>query len=205
MAFPTTPVLDTFTRADENPLTGIWLGELTPGESQLQLLSNRAAGVNPDPLFNGSYTTPVGADCEAYATIPVDDAGNRCEVYARVFIDVGGLDAYCVSRVGSTWSIRKKTNSGDAAVGATATQAFSAGDSLGIACYGSTIEGWYKPAAGAWTLVLSRTDTTWTNAGYIGLRLFGTVYRADDFGGGTIASTGVVREQRIRSSRSGAW
>lgn len=187
MAFPTTSVLDSFTRADENPLAGIWLGALTNTENQLQLVSNTAAA--PDAAaFCGSYTTSTSADCEAYATVSTNDAGNRSELYLRVFTDASGLDGYCVSRVGSTWSIRKKTNSADAAIGATATQAFSAGDSMGITAYGTTLEGWYKPAAGAWTMVLSRTDSTYTSGGYLGLRAFGTTYRFDDFGGGTIVS-----------------
>lgn len=186
MPFPTTPILDTFTRADENPLAGIWTGPMEPGGDSLQLLSNQVATIGA-VNFGGSYVSALaGADCEAYATIATNDAGNRSELYVRGFTDINGLDGYCVSRVGSTWSIRRKINTGDAQIGATATQAFSSGDSMGIAVYGTTLEGWYKPAAGAWTLVLSRSDSTYAAGGFIGIRMFGTTYRVDDFGGGTI-------------------
>ncbi len=185
-AFPINAVIDSFTRADENPLGSPWGGILTTGEAQLQLLSNQGAGSTAD-VFNGSVITgPFGPDCEAYMTLATIDVGNRAEVYARVFNDASGIDAYCVSVVGSTWSIRKKTNSSDAALGANHTQALSAGDSIGIRCIGDEIQAWYKPSGGIWTMLFTRNDTTWTAAGGIGARMFGTTYRIDDFGGGTI-------------------
>lgn len=189
MAFPSTPIIDAFTRADENPLAAPWLGQLISTEDQLQLVSNEAAVITAG-TFGGSYTTLCGPDCEAYATFTTVDAGNRCEVYARVFIDGSGTDAYCVSQVGGTWSLRSVTNSTSAAIGATFVQAVASGDSMGIKVSGNTIEAWYKAAAGAWTLLATRTDSTWTNAGYLGLRFFDLTYRADNFGGGTTVATG---------------
>jgi hypothetical protein len=42
MSFPTTPVLDAFTRANESPLAGSWGGAIQASDGRLELISNQA-------------------------------------------------------------------------------------------------------------------------------------------------------------------
>lgn len=189
---PTTPVIDTLTRANENPLGSPWLGALQPAlsEPQLELSSNQGKGTAAAG-FSGSYTTLCGADCEAYMTVPTIDSGNRIEVYARI-VDihaVNGTDGYCVSVAGTAWTLRLVNNSSSSALGATVTQAFSNGDSLGIRAVASTFEAWYRPTGSPdWRILFTRQDGTFTTGGYLGARMFGTVYRFTNFGGGNVRS-----------------
>ena len=202
MPFPTTSVLDTFNRPDENPLASGWLGPLTfTGENQLKVLSNQAAGTTADPSFNSSYwNTTYGPDVEAYAKVPAINIGNRIEIYARI-VDVhpiDGTDAYCVSVAGTAWTLRKITNSSSVAIGAIETlTALAANDEFGIEIVGTTLNAWHKPVAGAWTLLFSRTDSTWTTAGFTGLRCFGDIFRIDDFGGGNRVGTSLSDDPPI--------
>jgi hypothetical protein len=69
-------------------------------------------------------------------------------------------------------------------LGATAAQTVSVGDKLGIRAIGSTIEAWYyDSSAGTWSFLFSRTDSTYSSAGYIAMESRGSAL--DDFGGGT--------------------
>jgi hypothetical protein len=63
-------------------------------------------------------------------------------------------------------------------------------DSIGIQVDGSNIEAWHKTSAGAWTLQMGRTDTTYSAAGRLQVGMWGdaggATYRCDDVGGGTM-------------------
>jgi hypothetical protein len=64
---------------------------------------------------------------------------------------------------------------------------YALGDKLGLECIGSTIAA-YVFQSGAWSQLGTRTDSTYSAAGKIGVRLSdaGSNSRIDDFGGGTV-------------------
>jgi hypothetical protein len=72
----------------------------------------------------------------------------------------------------------------------------AAGDDFGISCIGSTISGWYRPAAGSWTLIGSVVDTAVTGTGYIGWWTDSTdkAWVFDDFGGGNASALQVPQQ-----------
>jgi hypothetical protein len=80
----------------------------------------------------------------------------------------------------------------------------AAGDQLAFTKEsGGVLKAWAKQGAGAWTAITTVTDTTYFNAGQtynIGWGAFGSTYRLDDFGGGTIISGASQPAARPRSS-----
>lgn len=180
MTFPTTSILDDFNRADETPLSGggNWAA-LDQFIANLDLASNRVTS-------SGGYsywTTSTDANCESYSTFI---SGSSVRIFARLK-DVGGdsiFDGYCIAYVGGTLILMKATNSTLAQIGVSSySVTLVSGNKIGLRCLGSTIEGWLY-SSGVWANVLSETDSTYPNGGYIGVGIdSGSVL--DDFGGGT--------------------
>jgi hypothetical protein len=199
MSFPpVSGVLDGFNRADEGPppsaswtstnaLTGF-------GTGQLVVLSNQCKATTSG--IGGAYwnLTDFNADCEVYATVSTLGAnGQALRLYARL-TDIGAstTDGYVLEFTPlagtDTWKIFEITNGVLTQVGATATQDIVAGDGIGFDLVGSTLKG-YRFNAAAWTEILSRTDSSHTAGGKIGMALQQTQWRVDDFGGGSKSIT----------------
>jgi hypothetical protein len=90
---------------------------------------------------------------------------------------------YCVQVVGSTWTIRRIDTGAAVQLGATVNQTVAAGARLAITVIGSTIKAWYSPTpTGAWTLLITSTDSTYATAGYLAIE--SRASHVDDFGGG---------------------
>lgn len=183
MAFPTTPILDSFTRGDQTGLGSGWTGTLWTGETDLDIVSNQAKSA---ASWRSSYRSaaPFGPDCEAYCTWQ----GQRVFLNLRmVQIGAGTMDGY---QVGVTAALDgfvfyRVDNESGTQLGAAVTQALTAGDSFGVQIIGSTIYLYYKLAAGSWSLIGTRTDSTYTAPGYIGIEANLNAI-IDDFGGGTV-------------------
>lgn len=195
MAFPSTAILDDFTRSNENPIGTPWAAApLIPAEDRLQVVSNRGKGTNAAAFNSGYLPTSYEANAECYFTVSTADSGNRIEAHARV-VDINvinGTDGYCVSVAGSAWGLRVFTNSSSTAVGGLFTGPVLAnGDGLGFRISAGLLEAWHKPAAGSWTQLFTRSDSTWNAVGFIGARMFGTTFEIDDFGGGSIVDSGL--------------
>lgn len=192
MAFPTTPILDTFAGADESPITTNWSGPIYPGLDQMRRLSGQLAA--PATSFGGSWydIATYGPDCEIYITIQTLGAdGNSVFLYARTLnLNTTSLDGYSLhfeTRSGADFfRLIQMTDGGDTIIDSDDTISWSAGDSLGMACIGSNIQGWRKPVAGSWTQVLDATDTVYPGAGFLAVAADADTFRLDDFGGGTI-------------------
>lgn len=76
MLFPSTPVLDTFNRANESPLDAPWAPAVYWWGTDLDLISNAVANGNvtgPTIFASGSYwtTSLFGPNFEAYVTVTV--------------------------------------------------------------------------------------------------------------------------------------
>lgn len=202
MAFPTTGILDLFAGATEDPITTRWSGSLHAGENQLKRLSGQARHETVITAAGASWydVQTFGANCEAYcivATRPND--GNPCSVYARVINPgTGSLSGYRVrlqsvaGGANDIFRILRIDNNVSTTLGADMTQEFASGDSIGIECIGNQISAWYKPAAGSWTLLGTRTDATYSAAGFLGLEVGSATDDVvfDDFGGGTVIAGG---------------
>lgn len=186
MAFPTTSVLDTFSDTEGPPMTG-WA---TP-TGYAGLKSNGSTCLADAANAVGFWNSVLsGADCEAFCTVTTaTSSSNTVGVWARC-ANIGSgatVDGYFLSMgEGATdlWSIYRVDNGVPTLLGSTFSQEVSDGDSIGIAVIGTTIEAWYKASGGSWTMLDSRTDSTYSAAGYIGASISDTTGRIDDFGGG---------------------
>jgi hypothetical protein len=179
----TTPILDGFNRANENPLnpTNWQARESHP----LKLVSNQATGTDAINFCFGVWL-PGGAitDCEAYATLGTRN--NWSGVCARVQAGSGASTAagYCFSSHSDGSLNLELLNGAGLATAGTGTLILSPGDKIGIACTGTLIEGWSWTAAGGWVRRLFATDATFAS-GLLGARQGLQTGTIDDFGGGS--------------------
>lgn len=196
MFFPVNGVVDAFNRANETPIAAPWAGPLFSGEGQMNLTSNALKFSTTSGIFSGSYYNQLfGPDVEAYftlSTLPADT--ERINFMARVQNPgAAGINGYMVTLIASgvgndTVRIRKTTAGSNSTLGADITsEDFAAGDGLGIQVIGSTIKAWRR-SSGVWRELGSRTDTSFTTAGYIGFEGDGTTTVIEDFGGGHAGS-----------------
>lgn len=190
MAFPTTSVIDAMTRT-ETPLSdaGKWAGKAFTTDVDINDTSTGAVNsstISWSSAYRGDITP--GADTEIFVTRAVVNA--EVELLARIQSpNSAGADGYLMDISGSTWSIWRIDNVAQTQVGSSATQATSAGDSIGFELIGSALKGYRKPSGGAWnqTPIISVTDATYNIAGRIGMVAGpGTTGRMTDFGGGTV-------------------
>ena len=189
MAFPTTGIIDNFNRSDEGPpLSSNW----TAVSNGHKVVSNTCeATISGDcrSLWNAST---FGPDCEAYITI-VEETAWCQSVYLRMTTLVNGtMDGYnCYADTGNDYiEIFRVENGGFTQLGASVAHTWADGDKIGGECIGDTIKGYIDSGSG-WGEEISRTDSSYPDAGYIGLRtqpVPAAYMTLDDFGGGTIVS-----------------
>jgi len=208
---PTTPILDDFNRADENPLSGggNWAQVGAPcavlgGGGPLALVSNEATRIG----FIGCHsywTTSFNADQESYARISafVPTGETELSLYARM-TDPGvanGSDGYAFHLQATTWRLTEFTNgvcttlvSGPWPLSGgllplihvdAAALNFTVGIYLWLRCEGTTIAGYTTDLLGS-VQVFSVTDSAHNNAGNIGIRVRADAMAWDDFGGGNL-------------------
>ena len=190
MTFPTTAVLDDFDRDDEGPPpSASWTSQA--GEDGLLVLSDQCAGEDSNNDCFAWWNTEYGSSSEVYVTLDTlpedglsailfarfdsqdtDGSGYRL-VYNRE--DEDSPDIFAVERI----------DAGDETELLSIEQDINTGDSIGLEIVGSTLTVYHKPGSGSWTSLGSATDSTYADAGYIGLMLGGSAARGDDFGGGT--------------------
>lgn len=192
-SFPTQGILDTFTRANENPLSdgGKWTCPyLSP--LSLQIVSNQAVGQTTSDSGCFWNNATFGPETEAYVTVAtLPPSGASVLLTARQ--DTGSVNGYavfmCISGscdFGVGWTI-VRIDAGGPTVLATNAGVISAGDSIGMLIKGSTITA-FKKSGGVWSSVFSTTDSTYSAAGNIGVNVEsggGTTAALTNFGGGT--------------------
>lgn len=195
---PSTGILDPFT-GTENPLATNWTCPLWSGDANLKKASGVCNAEFTGASSSGYYDlAQFGPDCEAYCSVPtIGTGGDILALYLRMSsVGTATPDGYALVGVfGATDQlvVMRIDNGAGTEVGAYEAQELAAGDSVGISVIGSTFKMWYKPAAGAWSQVGSdRSDSAYSNAGYIGLRMnqsTAAVWSTDNFGGGDILTT----------------
>ncbi len=192
-AFPTTPLLDNFDRSNEGPIGGNWSTPVTQVGfgAQAALSSNGIISQNTPPATVSAYwDIETFLNSEAWIECDADlEATESFVVYARLK-DVGTVnwDGYQVALVfDGSFTIARRDNAVSTLLASTTVTA-SVGDYIGIRCVGSVIQAWHRPVGtGVWVHVLSATDSTYPDAGYIGFGMFTTdlTTKLDNFGGGT--------------------
>lgn len=195
MPFPTTPILDTFTGADENPITTNWTCPLWSTDGNLRRLSN--ALTKPGASFDSGYydLATFGPNCEIWGTLVTKTTTDLdyIRLCARM-TDAGtatpdGYSLHVETRAAGNdkWTITRIDNGGPVPIGVSPEQEVANGDGIGLSIIGDQLEAWHR-ASGIWSLLFTRTDSTYSTAGYLGVDMKGGAGTIvfDDFGGGTI-------------------
>lgn len=188
MPFPTTGVLDTFTRADDPSSAGTnW----TVINQSLGIISNTL--YNPvGSGFSIGYWNPAtyGPDSECYFTIPtLPGSGQEVSAWLRMTnTSLAVFTCYGFTWTGGTQNLRiRKFVSGSATDLNNATVAVAAGEKLGVECIGTTLTA-YLFSGGSWSSVLTTTDTSISAAGALGVTIQNGIARLDDFAGGQVVA-----------------
>lgn len=198
---PSTPRLDAFTRPDEDPLAGSWLGPLDGGGAPLQLVSGGAVG-RVGASSTSYWKNPFPLNQEVVVTLATKwtnlDAG------LALFVNVqapgsGGLSGYVVALYTASvdsldraelYRIDTGTYAILASVGGGALT-FASGDRFWI----ETVPGLItcsRFAGGVWTPVVSAVDATY-GAGVLGLGSDDNTLVIKDVYGGTTGRGGTTR------------
>lgn len=185
MAFPSTPILETFTGANgTTPPSAALLNDYFIPDQGIAIQSNQGTGETAS-FGNSAYTpSAYGPAMETYVTVgTLPGAGEYLGVLGR-----GGtgatLDSYDFYMVDTSAEFYREDDGVPTQLGASESVSWVAGDGIGILINGSTITG-YRRSGGTWSIVSTRTDSTYTAAGYCILYIDGDTARVDNFGGGT--------------------
>lgn len=192
VSFPTNGILDNFNRADESPLAGGWSANpFWSGDVLHRVVSNQCTPVTTG-FADAMWATGFTANQEVYVTMPTVAGITSIGLYCRGINENSGgftnqyyfagfeADGDVVLQVqdGTETTLGSMTLSGGA---------IANGDSIGLSCVGSAIKVFYKRAAGAWTEVISVTETRHNVAGKVAINAdCSGFYTLDDFGGGNI-------------------
>lgn len=189
---PTTPLVDTFNRPPENPVSqgGRWSASAINGGQRLQVANAllQSTGTTGSAFRVGNQDP----DMEAHVSIAVSPQNGNGIVLFVTLQDVGtaawdgyGLRIY--KQIGGyLWQLYKYTNGSGAPIG---TQSWNgiplSGDRILLRRAGSSLQAWHY-TSGTWTLRLSASDGSFFG-GRIGLQIidggYGGVPVLDDFGG----------------------
>jgi len=202
MGFPSTAVLTTFAGGDENPLSegGNWPANVdTDNDGDLQLISNQAAAAT-DAGSSMYWNATFGPDTEAHCNFTASNDSQSARVYLRL-ADAGTTtpDGYmalffynAALKLLQFWRLDNGTLT---QLGSNATISLTLGDQIGARIIGSTFEAFRNG-----TSLATRTDTTYTAAGPIGLGANHTSVTMDSFGGGT-ALQGSLHSSRLAGGK----
>lgn len=190
MAFPTTGIFDNFNRANAANLGANWATFVT-GDPTLRIVSNTA---EPASTWNGNVWTTVcaGANQEIWVKFASVNSSGAHGIYARVQQDATATpDGYGVEYQGGVIKLGRLDNNAFAVqAGQQITQTLAAGDSMGLECIGTTIKGYYKLGAGAWTLFGTFTDATYSAGRKLGIEIQnGSPGAYDEVGGGDVVTS----------------
>lgn len=216
MAFFTTSILDSFNRADENPIAGNWTSFAADNGlwSDARLLSNdvRSSNINNQAAAYWNAST-FGPDCEAFLTATVEStpAAQTGLFFRLTTPGPTTTDGYDVLTATTAIFFQRLDNGVVTQLGANVPTTISDGYKIGVQMSGSIMT-FYVDSGSGWTSVASRTDATYSGSGYIGFAVGsagGTARRIDDFGGGTTITTTTATGTGIKGQFDGlqnkAW
>jgi hypothetical protein len=212
MAFPETGVLDSFNRADEDPLgNGNWSYPLyTDAASALRIVGQVLSGRLAADCSSYWSAATFGPNCEVYATLGAIYNLVPINLLARVTNpNSGSLEGFALVAIPNT-GIRVEDASDGSLIGSVISQTISSGDSYGMSIVGNTLTVYYKVGAGAWASIATRDVTGYaaTGAGYLGAYIgpqAGGSLTLDNFGGGTLSSGSASPSPSIAPLDGIAW
>ena len=193
-SFPCESILDNFNRANEGPPPSAnWTTGIDGGTGSFTVTSNVAR------LTSGAFSSAwwnvgnIGPDLEVFAVI-ASVGGSRLYFHVQgegtATFDGYYVQAYAPS---SEMGVFRVDNGVPTQLEASISQAIATGDSIGVDRTGNVITVYFCAsgagcgASGAgWTNKGTRSDSTYTSAGKIGMAAFdNSEVKFDDFGGGT--------------------
>lgn len=188
MPLPSTPLLDDFSRPNENPLSGNgnWAQIDTAVPNNLLISSLRLTSSSG---FADAYWVPLPncSETEVFGTVVVFSTG-EFRLWARL-VQLGGsnqVDGYLASITSSAVSLFRETNASPVSLG-TVSATNLGGDTfvLRVVAYTLTV---YRIRSNDVHQVISATDTTrLSSSGKIGIGVSGqTGMSASNFGGGDL-------------------
>ena len=199
-SFPSTPILDDFSRTNTSDIAGSLSWIAGPfGLDSLGINNNHCGiigGGYKNNIWNISYI-----DTEIYVTI-LDNAhgDNEMAIGARFNSDVGGYFLYWKNNGGNqTIGIWRYDNSVPTQIGTNISVNLASGNKIGLSVIGTTLKA-YIYQNGIWSNVATETDTT-HSSGFLWLygRLDNTILAYDDFGGGgTIDTTNYLTDSETQ-------
>jgi hypothetical protein len=192
MAFPTTPILDDFDRADEGPPpSSSWTNYSFGYTGGLCIVSNQCVASVDGGVPRASYwSTPFNANCEVYFTLdnlrsPIDNTKN---LYIRFNPTTGVSYQLQIFALSTGTELALIVNRPVQLILGTYSTTLSTGDRFGLRAIGSTISVWYAPVAtGIWSEVITANDSNVTAGGNLMVCMNSAGPSQDairDFGGG---------------------
>jgi hypothetical protein len=188
---PTTAILDTFDRANSTTTAGANWTALESGANKDRGISSNQL-YDPDAVYSWIYwnVAQYGPNCEVYATVSTwPSAAEPVILYLRLkemTQDAYAFDGYGLWAATAQNELRiyRVDNSTPTLIGAAVSVTLAAGDQLWFKAEGATLTGYQNGVER-----ISRTDATYTNAGYLGIYAGAdSTWRLDNFGGGTLLS-----------------
>lgn len=181
----TTPILDTFNRANEGPPPSASWTNINAG---LKVVSNLCAA-NASNSVDYYNVTTYGPNAEVFCEVTTKPTnGQSIGIYLRLkdvgsVVTVDGYVLFVFVAAGTDSMLIQRVDNGVATtLGATISQETTAGDKILLRIIGTTLFLERNES-----LNTTRTDSTYTAAGYIGAAITDTTGRIDNFGGGIYA------------------
>jgi hypothetical protein len=189
MAFGDTAIIDDFTRSDRS-LSGDngWAAApIWSADAIAQIISNQAAaGVSG---WAGAYRGSISGNVEAYATLPAVTTAAEVSIWICLANPGASPDGYRFWWTTSTSGAIQRVDNGSTTNIVTFNTALNAGDAIGIDLIGTQVTAYRKPSGGSWGSIATVADATYSS-GALAFEMEGTIWRLDDFGGGTPVSGG---------------
>ena len=182
------PVVDSFNRRNENPLSGAGLwsnGIIGSAETGLRVMSNQLECTRTTTCTAWRNNTFYGPDTEASARITtLPGNGNSFLLYVRLNQAGAGGSGYrlrTLQQSGVDQVFIERIDGGVIVTRLTMNQELAVGDTLLLRATGQSLEAWHKRGT-AWTKLGAVTDSAYQSAGRVGVGIRGKTGRLDDFG-----------------------
>lgn len=204
MAFPTTPILDSFNAGPNQGLSSRagWLpstrvvgyGDWTTDAVPTKAVAG-GGGNNGDNIWG----TPA-TQAEAYTAI-ADWPGLAGSFFVAARWGTSVAQNGYMAHLFSGFLILLVYTAGTPTSLNSLATSIGVGDAFGLECIGSQINAYTKVGAGAWTLLGGATDATWAGPGNIGVWADAAGNNIDYFGGGEVVVPAVAFPPRRSSVR----
>ena len=185
---PPLPTVDSFDRANENPLSdaGRWTNGINGSETGLNTTSNALACSKSTTCTAWRNNAQYGPDVEVWTKVStLPGTNNAVRLLGRLKeVGTSTYDGYMLRTsqlAGTDQVFLERVDNGAVITRLTMNQELAVGDILLLRVKGSTLEAWRNDGT-SWSRLGVVTDTTYAAGGYAGVGIRGTSGRVDDFG-----------------------